>query len=622
MKLKISLFNKAVFKHNLTGGWCLWAAILLFYLLTLPVSVYGSLSDVLRYQNIDEPVSEMKYVMMSQIWDGMGLFVIFFAFAALLCAMFVFSYLFTGRNSNMMHTFPVSRITLFATNYVTGLLFLIVPVTLSAFLALGAGAIHGCVDGNIMKYYLIWIVTAAVENTFFFSVAVCVLMFVGNMAAVPVIYLILNFLYDGCLFIFQTMISIVCYGLETYSLSHSLGIFTPIIYFQRRIGVNVNIAVNESFKDSFHNMDKLPFYFAAAVLFVVVALIAYEKKHIETAGDVITVKWLKPIFRWGAAICTSALTALLISSMFYTKSFMMIIAVVIVTGLAVFYIAQMLLERSVHVFTKVKLRESVIYTIIICSCYTALNLDVIGLESKLPPVGEIQAVRVDGRLNMLAVDSEEIEWVHDIHRQITDSRQKLKKLVNNNRVSTEYVVIEYLLKDDSILKRLYEIPVLDGADSVSGQIEAYAGKPEVKLKQIFGIHYPEIEVYGGTWESYESDGSMKEVRIAETDARQLYEAIVSDIQDNLGENEAEDGKSKETAEPDTADLSTEEYENDTIGNLVLDVRDEEGFRSVLNISGVRRLLDTETGKDGTAFVSVGKEDTRTVEKLQKLGFIK
>ena len=54
MKSKISLFNKAVFKRNLTGGWCLWAAILLFYLLTLPVSMYSTLSDLIKYDtNID-----------------------------------------------------------------------------------------------------------------------------------------------------------------------------------------------------------------------------------------------------------------------------------------------------------------------------------------------------------------------------------------------------------------------------------------------------------------------------------------------------------------------------------------------------------------------------------------
>ncbi len=94
MKSKISLFNKAVFKRNLTGGWCLWSAILLFYLLTLPVSMYGTLSDLIRYEtNIDGTLQEtLKISMISTIWGALEAYVPLFALAALLCAMFVFSY--------------------------------------------------------------------------------------------------------------------------------------------------------------------------------------------------------------------------------------------------------------------------------------------------------------------------------------------------------------------------------------------------------------------------------------------------------------------------------------------------------------------------------------------------
>lgn len=40
MKLKTSLFNCAVWKRNVVGGWYLWAALLLIYIMMLPVSVY------------------------------------------------------------------------------------------------------------------------------------------------------------------------------------------------------------------------------------------------------------------------------------------------------------------------------------------------------------------------------------------------------------------------------------------------------------------------------------------------------------------------------------------------------------------------------------------------------
>lgn len=610
MKSKISLFNKAVFKRNLTGGWCLWAAILSFYLLSLPVSVYGGLSDMLRYnENMDR--AQSGQIMISAVWGAMRLFVPFFAMAALGCAMYVFAYLFTARNSNMMHTFPVSRLTLFVTGYVTGLTVLIVPMVLSALLALVSGAAHGATDGAMVRYYLLWMVTAAVENLFFFSMAVCVLMFVGNMAAVPVLYLILNFLYDGCILIGQTMFGIVCYGLESVPFSGSLGVLTPIVYLSRRVGMDGVAYENGDY--TFHNMNALFGYFAASLLFIGIALIAYQKKHIETAGDVITVNWLKPIFRWGAAICTSALIALFLSSILYRTSFVTILGIVIVSGAAVFFIAQMLLERSVHIFTKKKIRECIIYTAIVSICYLALDIDLFGVEKKMPAMDTIQAVKMYGCIDLLAYEEEEISWVYDIHSQIIDSRKEFKRIAREYDRNTEYVSIEYLLNDNSTFKRVYEIPVSNEKVSVSQQIWAYARQPEIKLKQIFGAHYPDIEVYGGTWEAELADGSSKEIRITEADAKQLYEAVVLNVNSRAA---------KEAADTDriSAGERTEEAAQ-ILGYLVLDIRDESGYIDFLNSRSVRIYQNANKNKDGRTYISVDETDTCLVEKLRALGYM-
>lgn len=606
MKSKISLFNQAVFKRNLTGSWYLWAALLLIYLLLLPVNVYGSISEVLRYSTDADNVLPglLAYQMLARVWN-MQLFVPFFALAAILCAMNVFSYLFTARNSNMMHTYPVSRNSLFVTNYITGILFLLVPLLLAGILTMAVGAANGAVDGSVVKYCLIWMAAVSVENLFFFSLSVCVLMFVGNMVAVPVLYLILNFLYDGCIFIAETVVSTVCYGLENDLLSRSgLSVFTPTIYLTR-VGVMHDIGYNESgVQCTLNRMQALPGYFAAAVLFGVVAWIAYQKKHIETAGDVITVKWLKPIFRWGAAICTSALGALFFSSIFNTDSFLVIISSAAQIGIFVFFFAQMLLERSVHIFRKGRIRECILYTVIVCACYLALDLDVLGMEKKNPAVSEIQAVRTLGSIHLLAQDTEEISWVCDIHSQIISSKAEFERAANNSN-SIEYVSLEYLLKDGSIFRRSYGIPVQKEAGSVSAQIQAYADQPEVILRQHFGIHYPDIEIYGGRWSMYTNDGNVHEVRVSEADARQLYEAVVSDVRSgNIG------GDSYESS-ADTAEI---------IGDLNLEVRDEAGFVTPLDYYSIRGGIE-KGDKDGTAHIQVDERYSCLLEKMHALGYL-
>jgi len=613
MKSKISLFNKAVFKRNIIGNWFLWAALLVFYLLPLPLNLHGSLADM-EYNGSALLPGMPEYQAVKIMWN-MGFFVPFFALAAVLCAMSVFSYLFTGRNSNMMHTYPVSRVSLFVTNYVTGILFLLIPVLLSALLTLAVGAAHGALSSSVVKYGLLWMATVSVENLFFFSMAVCVLMFAGNIIAVPVLYLILNFLYEGCIFIAETMVSTICYGLEPMRLRGLLGVFTPIIYLIR-VGVHEISCNGSDVQGTLDRMNTLPGYFAAAVLFAVIALAAYQKKHIETAGDVITVKWLKPIFRWGAAVCTSALGALFFSSLLYNDSFFVIISIVAVIGIFVFFFAQMLLERSVHIFTKNRIRECVIYTAVVCVCYLALDMDVLGLEKKIPAVNEIQAVRTRGSIQLLGQDEEEISWVHDIHSQIIASRTELKRRADDNIQMIEYLSLEYLLKDGSTFRRSYKIPAADEAGSVSAQIQDYANKPEVILKRLFGIHYPDIEIYGGKWSVYPDGGkedgkedvAIQEVRVSEADAKQLYEALVSDV--SSGKTTGETGSSPETAET-----------VETIGDLVLELRDEAGYVSVLDYYSVLDSSVWEDNKDGEAYVNVDKRYSCLLEKLHELGYL-
>lgn len=553
MKSKTSLFNKAVFKRNLTGYTGLWAGISILYLLLMPFNIYISLINQARYMSDELKANAQVWkenAMIMNMWNNRFAFVVIIAAAAVITAMFVFSYLFTGRNANMMHTFPVSRMSLFCTNYVTGLLFLIVPHVISTLLALLAGASMGAVTGAAVKCYLFWILTGGVESIFFFSLAVCVLMFSGNIVAVPVFYVILNFLYSGCAMIVEAMMDAVCYGVS--GSVPSGGILTPLLYMRRHIGVTENVKEAETgWSYSVFGGNVLAIYLAAAVVFVIIAVIAYQKKHIETAGDVITVGWLKPIFRWGASVCTSALGALFIAQMMYGMSFHAILTCACVIGVVVFFAAQMLLERSMRVFTKKRIRECVIYTVCVCAVYIGFDADLLGIESKVPALDEVVSVSMrgytrDADIVMYAEEAGEISWVQDIHKQIAASRKELQRAVEKTAATggyLHYVCINYTLKDGTSLRRDYNLPEnQENADSILEQVTAYAGKPEIILKQYFGIHYPDIEVYGASFMRYSKEGTQTDVRIYEEDAQKLYEAMVKDVQAGhfAGANEADD----------------------------------------------------------------------------------
>ena len=115
MKLKTSLFNKAVARRNLTGHMGLWAGCLFIWMMILPLNVYFQTGSVIRFSNMEllqaEELAEMKSSAMIErvLWDNMEVYLVLFAGIALVCAIVSFSYLFTARNANMMHTYPVNR---------------------------------------------------------------------------------------------------------------------------------------------------------------------------------------------------------------------------------------------------------------------------------------------------------------------------------------------------------------------------------------------------------------------------------------------------------------------------------------------------------------------------------
>ena len=134
------------------------------------------------------------------------------------------------------------------------------------------------------------------------------------------------------------------------------------------------------------------------------------------------------------------------------------------------------------------------------------------------------------------------------------------------------------------------------------------------LRQYFGIHYPEVVVYGGVWQTFENDGSANEVRISEEDAKQLYEAFVSDIKNRKPEKRIKAGE-EETAEADTVAA-------ETVGELKLDVRDEAGHIRVYDHIGLLNMPAVDLRKDGEADITVERENNACViEKLRELGYL-
>ena len=189
-----SYFNMTLFRKNLARFWPIWGLYALIWVVLLPAGV------LLRRDGWDEGLAREFPLDLLNHSGNMAL-VLAFLFG-ILCAMAVFSYLYSARSVGMLHALPMRREGLFLTNYLSGLAFLWVPNFAVFLLALAAEALNGTV---VFSSLFTWLVVTCLLCLFFYSFAVFCAMFTGHILALPAFYLILNFLAAAITYLLESI---------------------------------------------------------------------------------------------------------------------------------------------------------------------------------------------------------------------------------------------------------------------------------------------------------------------------------------------------------------------------------------------------------------------------------
>lgn len=199
MQSGTSCFNKTIFKKNITHFWPIWGIYLVFLLYALPLTLLLSTENPGTGAKAAKQIAEDNLARYTTCLGG-ALTPMFVFIAATVCAMTVFFYLYQNRSANMIHALPVSRKELYVTNVVSGFLFLIVPQILTfvitAFVCFAR-------DISRLEYLLYWLLMTMGMSLFAYAGAIVIGMLTGQLLAVPIFYVIANFLYVGIRFIFQ-----------------------------------------------------------------------------------------------------------------------------------------------------------------------------------------------------------------------------------------------------------------------------------------------------------------------------------------------------------------------------------------------------------------------------------
>ena len=562
MRFGTSYFNKTLFAKHFARFWPIWGLYGLIWTVCLPLGILaGSRSG---WMAADARVLPLNYLDTTGWFSAATLLAAVFG---LLAAMAVFSYLYSARSVSLFHALPLRREGLFLTSYLAGLGFLILPNLAVFLLALAAEAACGAV---VFSSLFTWLVVSSLLGLFFYSFAVFCAMFTGHILALPAFYVVLNGLAAGLAVLFGQMAHEFLFGFDGAAwLTAVASWLSPVLRLSacRVVYPTVTDAAGNSVTDEgaayFSGLGYVALYALVGVALAALALAVYRRRQLETAGDVVSVSWVRPVFKYGVAFCAAVALGETLYSLFSAllpRGAWGLLLMLLLWGAAGYFVAEMLLRKKFWVF-----RGSWKGCVVLLCCLTAamclMEFDVTGFERRVPDPARVQSVSLDagstapyddanGRTLTLETP-EELAAVTELHRAIVARKAAIEgaepdytyeQLDSGLEVETSgqaWVQLRYTLTDGSVVTRSYRIPLtqeaLDDPDTPAARLDALLNAPGQAEKAYFGAMAEGDYLISAvvTQPHYDEEGAYyyDEKPVDSAGLEELWSAVQADLAD-------------------------------------------------------------------------------------------
>ena len=545
MRSVTSYFNRELLRGALQRTWPLWAAYTLIWLFLLPVTLFIRLSD--RHIVYSRPT--LSYELLN---TGLPTGVMMAAVFGIFFAMAMFAYLTNPRATNGMHAMPIRREGLFLTHYLAGLFCQVVTLLVSFALAALVTAAFGVFDGYAVGMGLLLCVLLVL---FFYSFGVLCMVCVGQILAGAVFYGILNFLFVGMEVLLRSFAGNFLYGYDGRSSAFSTAPLSPPVEIASSLSVSYVYDGIDPIGVRVIYLGTFAAYAAAGLVLAALALLLYRKRRSEMTGNTVAIGWLRPVFKYGVALCSAFSLGQLLSyfvfeltdSTYTAGALIGTIACMIFAGLIGYYAAEMLLKKSFRVF-KTSWKGALATSAVLILIGLSFPLDLTGYQSRVPEQSDIVSATVDlyggnvsGSFNLSGQES--IALLRDAHcAVITD---KARQTEYNRRYvpfdgDTCTLRITYELADGTELFRSYDLStdeaLLSDPSSPESALTKLANCTEITRARVLGgwvpDHLEELRITGGYLNcSYYSDGKYSHNEEAELNAAQANSAFTALMQD-------------------------------------------------------------------------------------------
>ncbi len=442
MRSKTSYFNATLFKKNLARFWPLWGGasllgtMLPLYLLTVLIR-----EDALFGPPMNSPLEVTLAYYSVVAWMVPAASLLY----ACLCALAAWGWLYNARSVGLYHSLPITRKGLFATDFLSGMAMMLLPYAVTGGLTVLLTAAIGGVDPAGLA---VTVLAVTGESFFYFAAATLIVFVTGNPFAFAGFYFLFHFLAAGAEWLASRLMSMFYFGVER-AYEGVLEFLSPTLFLMRNVEVNAAsrqittpdgwIENGELESVTLQNGWLIAAYALAGVILLGCAWALYRRRRSESAGDVVAVGWMKPVFRYGVALCAAFSGGMILYSFFCeefqsraTAGALPMAVCMAAAGIIGYYIASMLLSKSLQVF-RGSWKGALATVLASAGLCLAVAADPFGLEAWLPREGEVREVQVylsgwnGPALGARLEDPAAVREVLDAHGAILAQRDELSR---------------------------------------------------------------------------------------------------------------------------------------------------------------------------------------------------
>lgn len=528
MKSRTSFINKGILRNDIKSmGW-MGVVYLLGLLACMPLQIFMIHSREVLTPAVYNSSNFINnpYIRLFQL-DSSPFLGFLLIIMPVLFGMMLFRYLHYDQSVDLLHSLPVKRTTLYNTHLAAGIIFLFVPVLITALLA--SLALHGLgIEVVTSRIFFNWLGITLVSNLFLFIITAVIAMMCGmSWVQGALTYVLLLLPAAFMTFLYQTMRTYIN-GFSYSFYSNNLDNLSPLLRL-----------FNYSHR-TFTGSDYAIYLLLCTALYFL-GWYLYKKRQLEMAGNALAFTILFPILKYGAAFCGLLLLGSYFNSVQNNNIYWTWFGYLLGSLLG-YWLSEILIYKSLYVFNRIAARGYLVFGLVMIVLISALNYDITGYEKKLPQLAEVESVYWDNsfypltnepdryasrssylepiddtyrrEVSMFFTEPQTVKDIWDFHKAIIEYGEF--KDVSNQDNSSQHFCFAYKLKNGDMLYREYNVPIKPFASELKPIYES----PEHKMKvnDILHIEPGQIDVI--TIGANEINRSVKI-----TDPEQIKEAV-------------------------------------------------------------------------------------------------